>query len=182
MSRVSEIIRSWAEYERLRGESDQWGWLTAELISLELNDGKGQRELGREINKDHKHVAFMARSWQLWGPRSPSERPPFNKAYHSPKVRGSREPTNPPDAITDHEPTNPPMTNAKAGQLIRQANDAVPTEERAWDELRKANGSLIGFRDYLRRDVIPRGVIAEGTIEAFRELVSEIESHLERLS
>lgn len=73
------------------------------------------------------------------------------------------------------------MTNAEAAQLIRKAKDAVPVEERAWDELRKANGSLIGFRDYLRRDVIPRGVIAEGTIEAFRELISEIESHLERL-
>lgn len=182
MSRISEIIKAEAEADRLQDKSDQWRWLAAELIAAELCDGKRQRQLADELGyRSHTTVMYKAKAWKIFGLLG-DQRPSWNDAYHSPEVRGSREPTNPPDAITGDEPTNPPMTNAEARQLIRQATDAIPIEERAWDELRKANGSLIGFRDYLRLDVIPHGVIAEGTIEAFRELVSEIESHLERLS
>lgn len=86
--RVLRII----EHERLGDEhqakSDEHRWQAAELIAAELADGKSQRQLGREIHKDHKDVAWKAKCWELWGPRSPLDRPAWNEAYHSPEVRG----------------------------------------------------------------------------------------------
>lgn len=89
LSRVEEIIIHESEADKLETSASDHRWEAARLISEELASGKKQRQLAREIGKDHKHVAFMARCWQAWGPRSPSDRPKFNEVYHSPEVRNT---------------------------------------------------------------------------------------------
>jgi hypothetical protein len=65
-------------------------WAAAEGIAAELADGKSQRQLGREIGKDEKHVRLMRKCWEQCGLKSAADgtRPPFNEFYNSPEVRG----------------------------------------------------------------------------------------------
>jgi hypothetical protein len=62
------------------------------VIAEELDNGKSQRELAREIGKDEKHVRLMRKSWELCGLKSAVERPPFNQVYNSPEVRSGNSP------------------------------------------------------------------------------------------
>lgn len=76
----------------------------------------------------------------------------------------------------------PPMTNAEAGQLIRQAKDAIPDLDRAWEHWRRCRDLLLDVRNDLRNDLLPSGPTADATIASFWDVVSEVKSHLERLS
>ncbi len=97
LSRIQEIVWHEAEAARLQSEADEHKWTAAKLIWEELQGPpkKSQRKLADEIGKSQPHVKFMAATWEYFGGISDNlgyqERPPFNEAYHSAKVRGTRE-------------------------------------------------------------------------------------------
>jgi hypothetical protein len=82
LSRVDEII--WLE--RLGDRAQE---LAAERIAAELESGKSQRQLAREIGKSQTHVCHMAKAWELYRGESLGNHPSFNEAYHSREVRGT---------------------------------------------------------------------------------------------
>lgn len=94
--RVQQIIK-------LERQADDAQWEAARLIAAELDDGKSQRQLAREIGKTHTHVRYMALAWEWKLKFPPYELPPFNEVYNSSEVRGSRQPELAPSEPQDVE-------------------------------------------------------------------------------
>lgn len=171
MSRVEEIIKAEAEADRLQNETDAWHWLAAELIAAELDEGKSQRQLAREIGKSHQHVSRMVRCWHL-KVTNPTQALDFNQVYNSPEVRGE------PKDLQSVYDDPPRMTNTEAAQLIRNAEAAIPDSEKNWDDLRRANAILLRLRNRLRLGTDLGGFAALGTKQTFITLSDEIREML----
>lgn len=117
-------LRERRKKNRRRHEENQW--LAAELISAELEDGKTQVQLAKEIGKSRAHVQRMAKCWKLH-PRVQG-RPAFNEVYHSPEVRGTPKPKQPqdvPDVHVDADPAGVP------GVTVQEPEPAPESRPRA---------------------------------------------------
>lgn len=83
-----EAVECTAAAGRMIALAEKHRWEAARLIVEELDSGKSQAQLAREIGKSQPHVHRMAKCWNLYLKVLPSERPSLNEVYNSPEVRG----------------------------------------------------------------------------------------------
>lgn len=113
--RVQQIIR-------LEREADDAQWEAARLITEELDSGKSQRQLAREIGKSQTHVRYMAKCWLLR--ENYSFHSSFSELYNSPEIRAAIEKPEPapgPEPLPlgepeAPEPEPPPAVDPLAGR------------------------------------------------------------------
>lgn len=112
MDRVSEIVRLEAAADVKDVEASELRWLAAELIVAELESGKSQRQLAREIGKTQQHVSRVKISWDVVRHLKVSDRPPFNTVYNSSEVRTPKASK---AARSDSEPSKPAVQPSTQG-------------------------------------------------------------------
>lgn len=91
MDNIERIIRLEADADKLQAEADELRWEAARLIAEELDGGKSQRQLAREIGKSQPHVKYMAAVHKI-KVDNPGYQGSFNDAYQKAK-RGKRSAT-----------------------------------------------------------------------------------------
>jgi hypothetical protein len=82
MTKVEEIAWLEREADRLGQQADDYRWRAARLIAEELDDGKTQRVLAKEIGKSQTHVSLMA---QVWRDYQGNQKRSFNSIYQQAK-------------------------------------------------------------------------------------------------
>lgn len=110
--RVQQIIR-------LEREADDAQWEAARLISEELDSGKSQRQLAREIGKSQTHVRYMVKCWSLR--ENYSFHSSFSELYNSPEIRAASEKPEPapePEHLPLGEPEAPEPELAPAADPL----------------------------------------------------------------
>jgi hypothetical protein len=85
--------------------ADELQWEAARLIAEELDSGTTQQVLAEQIGKSQSHVSLAAKTWRYYLGNNPL--PPFNDAYHSPEVRGSKAKPITPKATPAPQPEPP---------------------------------------------------------------------------
>jgi len=122
---VANIIQLQHDEERLVGDLEENRWEQARLIVAELDAGKSQRQLAREIGKrSHTHVQHMARAWRRFGNLGCHDRPPFNVAYHDrSKRRELPEPEAPKPEPTPDVPE--PVRDPRRALTTEQESEVV---------------------------------------------------------
>ena len=89
--RVQQIIKLEAEADQAEATASEIRWEAARLIWEELQSGKPQRQLAREIGKSQGHVSKCSAMWERYAD-SPENRPVWRDAYRGVSGKPDLEP------------------------------------------------------------------------------------------
>jgi hypothetical protein len=141
MNRVAEIIRHEKEADKIQLKADDHRWEAARLISEELESGKTQKALAKEISKTQGHVSKCAALWKKFSDEN--DRPTWAKAYNSVSSRPSKtssEPKAESESNTENLPESQPVSVPEPTPVFRTYDGRIETllnqamSADSWDE------------------------------------------------
>jgi hypothetical protein len=199
MNRIEAIIFHERTADDLIAKSEEHRWEAARLTAEELESGKSQGQLAREIRKSKKHVWRMKEVWIHWGDAykrheidgrsfSSLENEIGGLTRHA-EVASKKNDDD--DEIIDGElvddneylegaiidiSTGKPTTGDIVAARIRQQKDEIPLAEQAWRELCRINKRMLNLREFMRENKIHLdGPMSAVEKEVFTRLIHDIQ-------